>query len=491
MGTLSIINAGVFDGVSDGLADGPVHVADGRIVSVGGPPQPADQVIDARGGTVLPGLIDAHCHAYGISLDMMATESQPLSYVALAAARRLGRALAQNLIPSPRYLWTGAALSQTGGHGDARGPDSETCPCYAHGCEVVDGVDPLRKAVRERFRRGAHAIKIMTSGGVMSLADPIRIPQYSADEIRAVTDEAARRGSYVAAHAYSPEAIRHSIDNGVRSIEHGNLLDAQTATAMAWAGAFLVPTLAAYDAMERRGEQIGMPAVSRHKNREVLESGQRAIELARAAGVSVGFGTDLMGPLEDEQLNGLRLQAEVDGIWTALASATSVNAELIGRPDLGQVAEGCTADLLILTGNIRDDPSVLWSPDSHRTIVQDGRVITNSKTASLADARRPAVRCDCGVLGGCHPDPHRTGRGSVDSLGEVHDEPLGSAHRRHAPAVLVLTDAADQVVAVRGEPVEDRLKVVHLERHVAQPQFVVHRLGRTWFVVRADEARQF
>jgi imidazolonepropionase-like amidohydrolase len=78
MGTLSIINAGVFDGVSDGLADGPVHVADGRIVSVGGLPQPAGQVIDARGGTVLPGLIDAHCHAYGISLDMMAIESQPL-----------------------------------------------------------------------------------------------------------------------------------------------------------------------------------------------------------------------------------------------------------------------------------------------------------------------------------------------------------------------------------------------------------------------------
>jgi imidazolonepropionase-like amidohydrolase len=99
----------------------------------------------------------------------------------------------------------------------------------------------------------------MTSGGVMSLADLIRISQYSADEIRAVTEEAARGGSYVAAHAYSPEAIRHSIDNGVRSIEHGNLLDAQTA-AMASVGAFLVPTLAAYDAIERRGEaRSGLP----------------------------------------------------------------------------------------------------------------------------------------------------------------------------------------------------------------------------------------
>ncbi len=395
MSTLSIINAAVFDGVSDGLADGPVHVADGRIVAVGGPAQPADRVIDARGGTVLPGLIDAHCHAYGIDLDMMAIESRPLSYVALAGARRLAaalargfttvrdpaggdaglaRAIAEGLIPAPRYLWTGPALSQTGGHGDARGPDGETCPCYAHGCEVVDGVDPLRKAVRERFRRGAHAIKLMTSGGVMSLADPIRIPQYSADEIRAVTDEAARRGSYVAAHAYSPEAIRHSIDNGVRSIEHGNLLDTETAAAMAAAGAFLVPTLAAYDAMERRGAEINMAAVSRQKNSEVLDAGRTAIERARAAGVCVGFGTDLMGILEDEQLNGLRLQVEVDGVLTALRSATSVNADLIRHPRLGRVQEGCVADLLILDGNPVDDPAVLWSPATQRTIVQGGQV---------------------------------------------------------------------------------------------------------------------
>jgi imidazolonepropionase-like amidohydrolase len=396
MTTLSIINAGVFDGVSGALTDGPVHVADGRIVSVGGAPQQADQVIDARGGTVLPGLIDAHCHAYGISLDMLSIESTPLSYVALKAAQRLARTLArgfttvrdpaggdagltkaitENLIPSPRYLWTGAALSQTGGHGDARGPDSETCPCYAHGCEVVDGVDPLRKAVRERFRRGAHAIKIMTSGGVMSLSDPIRIPQYSAEEIQAVTAEADRRGSYVAAHAYSPEAIRHSVENGVRSIEHGNLLDEETAKVMAEGGAYLVPTLATYDAMNRRADEVGIAAVSRQKNLEVLESGQRAVELARAAGVPIAFGTDLMGQLEDEQLNGLRLQAEVGGIWAALASATSVNADLIGRPDLGRVAEGCVADLLILDGNVADDPSVVWAAGTTRTIVQGGQVL--------------------------------------------------------------------------------------------------------------------
>jgi len=395
MSTLSIVNGLVFDGVSDELVDGPVYVVGDRIESVGGSAQAADRVIDARGGTVLPGLIDAHCHAYGIDLDMLALESRPLSYIALAAARRLAaslargfttvrdpaggdaglaRAIAEGLIPSPRYLWTGPALSQTGGHGDVRAADSDVCGCSAHSVEVVDGVDPLRRAVRDRFRRGAHAIKIMTSGGVVSLTDPIRIPQYSAEEIRAVTEEASRRGSYVAAHAYSPEAIRHAIDNGVRTVEHGNLLDADTADAMAAAGAFLVPTLATYDAMERRGADLGMAAASRRKNSEVLDAGRRAVELARAADVKVGFGTDLMGILEDEQLNGLRLQIEVDGPGLALRSATSVNAELIGRPDLGRVQAGCVADLLIVDGNPMTDPSVLWATVEHRTVIQCGLV---------------------------------------------------------------------------------------------------------------------
>lgn len=393
--TLSIVNAAVFDGVSGELTDGPVYIVDGRIESVGGAPRPADRTLDARGRTVLPGLIDAHCHAYGIDLDMLALESRPLSYVALAAARRLGaalargfttvrdpaggdaglaRAIAEGLLASPRYLWTGAALSQTGGHGDARAADSDVCGCAAHSTEVVDGVDPLRRAVRDRFRRGAHAIKIMASGGVVSLTDPIRVPQYSPEEIRAVCDEATRRGSYVAAHAYSPEAIRHAIDNGVRSIEHGNLLDAATAEAMAGAGAYLVPTLATYDAMDRRGADVGMATVSRQKNREVLDAGRTAIELARAAGVPVGFGTDLMGALEDEQLNGLRLQVEVDGPLATLRSATSVNADLLGRPDLGRVREGCVADLLIVDGDPLRDPSVLWAGPERRTVVQGGVV---------------------------------------------------------------------------------------------------------------------
>jgi imidazolonepropionase-like amidohydrolase len=389
--SLSIVNAAVFDGESADLVDGPVHVENGRIVDIGGTFH-ADEVIDARGGTVLPGLIDAHFHAYGISLDMLGIEGRPLSYVALAGARRLARtlrrgfttvrdvaggdaglakAIDEGLIPSPRYLYTGAALSQTGGHGDPRGVDSDVCGCHSHATEVVDGVDAIRTAVRDRFRQGAHAIKMMTSGGVMSLADPIRVPQYSAEEIRVATDEAARRGSYVAAHAYSPEAIQHSVVNGVHSIEHGNLLDEATATVMADHEAFLVPTLATYDAISRRGKEVGLAPVSAAKNLEVLDAGANAVRLARAAGVRVGFGTDLMGELEDEQLHGIRLQVEVDGVLDALRAATSSNATLIGRPDLGRVRVGCVADLLVLDGNPFDTPALLWGDD--RTVIQAGR----------------------------------------------------------------------------------------------------------------------
>lgn len=394
--SLTIINAAVFDGVSGQLRDGPVHAVNGVVVAVGQAPEPGAQVIDARGGTVIPGLIDAHFHAYGIELDLLRLHATPLSYLALAAARRLGAALARGfttvrdvaggdpglakairhgLLRSPRYLYTGPGLSQTGGHGDARPGDLDLCACGGHLAEVVDGVDALRRAVRDRFRQGAHAIKIMASGGVISPTDPLRVPQYSPEEIRAVADEAHRRGSYVAAHAYSPEAIVPAVRNGVRTIEHGNLLDADTARCMADHGAYLVPTLVTYDAMQRRGREFGLAPVSQAKNREVLDAGRRAITLAREAGVPVGFGTDLMGPLEDEQLAGLRLQVEVDGALATLQSATSVNAALLGRDDLGRVQPGAVADLIILDGDPLADPSLLWAGPERRTVIQGGRQI--------------------------------------------------------------------------------------------------------------------
>ena len=255
-------------------------------------------------------------------------------------------------------------------------------------CEVVDGVEDLLLAVRHRFRTGATAIKLMTSGGVISPVDPIRVPQYSAAEIRVVTEEAARRGSYATAHAYSPEAIRHSVLNGVRCIEHGNLLDAETARLMAEHDVCLVPTLVTYDAMGRRGTEIGLTEVGAAKDQEVLAAGKNAVTLARDAGVRIGFGTDLMGELEDEQLAGLRLQCEVLGVYEALRSATSTNAALLRREDLGRIAEGACADLVILDGDPFEDPSVLWDGSRNRTVIKAGRVASSSGLSAMPNVPR-------------------------------------------------------------------------------------------------------
>jgi imidazolonepropionase-like amidohydrolase len=396
---VAVINGAIFDGESADLGQGTIHIRDGVIVDISETrPDPDTTVIDAHGGTVTPGLIDAHFHAYAVDLSGLTIEASPLSYVALMAAQRLHRALTRGFTTvrdvaggdpgiakaietgvtrAPRYLYSGPALSQTGGHGDHRPAELDLYACAGpHMTEVVDGVDNLRRATRERLRKGAHVIKIFTSGGVASPTDPLRNPQYSAEEVRAVTEEAARRGSYVAAHALSPEAIVHSVHNGVRSIEHANLLDAPTAAIMADHGAFMVPTLAAYDALDRRGAEVGLSMVSAAKNIEVLDHGRHAIELARAAGVPIGWGSDLMGALEDEQLNGLRAQGEVESPLQLLRSVTSVNATLLRRDDLGRVAVGARADLVIYAGNPLEDPALLWdSGADRRTVVSAGFVV--------------------------------------------------------------------------------------------------------------------
>ncbi len=396
-GNLTITNALIFDGVSNSLRRGNLTLRSGRIHHVDtADPELDPVVLDAAGRTVIPGLIDAHFHAYASDIDGAVTAASPLSYVALKGATRLSAALArgfttvrdvaggdpglanaitEGLFPSPGYFYTGAALSQTGGHGDFSDGDYDVCGAHNHASEVVDGVDEVRRVVRERFRRGAHAIKIMASGGVISPSDPLRIPQYSPEEIQMACSEAARRGSYVCAHAYTAEAVVHAVSNGVRSVEHGNLIDVPAAELMASAGAFLVPTLAAYDAMDRRGSDLGLSRSSQAKNKEVLDAGKIAVGVAREAGVQIGFGSDLMGDLADEQLAGLRLQAEADSVLGVLRSATSVNAQLLQLQDRGRIAAGLRGDLVILDGNPVDDPSVLWDTARPRTVIQGGEVV--------------------------------------------------------------------------------------------------------------------
>jgi len=396
-GDITLKNLQMFDGFSENLIDGDIRIVDGVIKEIGKNLKDSGNTVDLRGKFAMPGLIDNHFHAYGIGLNMFRMETTPRTYTALKGSVRLSRALrrgfttvrdvaggdiglasaiSEGLIDSPNYFYTGPALSQTGGHGDARPLDMEFDLCCSQPTcsEVVDGVENLRIAVRDRFRLGAHAIKIMASGGVVSLTDPIRIPQYSAEEILAVTEEAARRGSYVIAHAYSPEAIRHAVENGVRSIEHGNLIDEKTAQYMAKMEAVLVPTLVTYFAMSKEGKSLGMSEGSLAKNHEVLEKGKRAVELATQAGVLIGFGTDLMGDLESYQLEGLRHQAEVQSSIELLRSITSNNAAILGKSNLGNLKPGANGDLVVFSKNPIEHPSILWE-DSSRIIVKAGRVV--------------------------------------------------------------------------------------------------------------------
>ncbi|WP_291279882.1 amidohydrolase family protein [Galactobacter sp.] len=393
-GSLVLTNAQVWDGKQQGFSQRDVIIEDGFVVD--SPRGTPDNIVDAADSWVIPGLIDAHFHAYATSMDGLEIERGPLSFAAINGSVRLAKALNRGfttvrdvaggdiglqravdagIFASPRYLFTGSALSQTGGHGDPRSAHVDICFSHGHMCEVVDGVDNLRVAVRERLRTGAHAIKVMTSGGVFSLTDPLAIPQYSDEELRAVTDEATRRGSYVTAHSYSVEAVRHSIENGVRCIEHGNLIDAATAERMSELRSVLVPTLSAYDAMNRRGADLGLNQTSLTKNLEVLSHGQEAIQMALAAGVRIGFGTDLMGDLEDDQLRGVELQVEAIGAADTLHAMTVGNAQVLRDPRLGTLSVGGVGDAVVLKGNPLEEPSVLWDEASHTQVIQRGRVV--------------------------------------------------------------------------------------------------------------------
>ena len=378
-----------------------VLVADDRVVEVseGSLRAPGARRIDVGGRTLMPGLIDAHVHAVLTSMDLAALEHKPVTLVAQEArvvlegmlARGftsvrdaggadwgLAQAVERGLIRGPRLFFSGRVLSQTGGHGDftRRADHPQLCACgiqttgFSH---VADGVDAVRKAAREELRRGAHQVKLMASGGVASPTDPIWNLQYSEDEMRTIVEEARSFRTYAMAHAYTAEAIARAIRSGVRTIEHGNLIDAATARLMAERGAFLVPTLVTYFKIEELGRALGFPAVSQRKVKDVLDAGLASLEIARDAGVPMGFGTDLLGETHLHQNQEFAIRARVLSPLEVLRSATLVNAEILGRKgDLGVVRPGALADLLVVDGDPLADVALLAEPEKNLVAVMKG-----------------------------------------------------------------------------------------------------------------------
>jgi len=299
----------------------------------------------------------------------------------------LAQASESGLIDAPRIFPAGKALSQTGGHGDfrARSDQLESCACsfrIASISRVVDGVDDVRRAARDELTKGATQIKVMASGGVASPNDPIGNTGYSMDELRAIVAEADAWETYVMAHAYTPKAIRRAVEAGVRTIEHGNLVDEETARLLRQKDVFVVPTLITYDMLSSEGPELGLPAESIAKIDDVRLVGREAIAMLHRVGVRMGYGSDLLGESHVHQSEELRIRSEIVGNLEALRSATTVAADIVQRRGrLGIIAPGAIADLLVVDGDPLKDISVLAGQGERlQAIVKDGRFMKNELT---------------------------------------------------------------------------------------------------------------
>ncbi len=393
------------DDVIDGME---VLVEDGTIKEVSDRPISASAATRVPIGkrTLMPGLIDCHIHIVLTEVNLRMLEDVPLTLLSakgwasmramlmrgFTTLRDTGgadwgmkAAVEQGLFEGPRLYIAGQPLSQTGGHADHRRRTQATwgCACCSglnFTSRVADGVPEVVKAVRDELRKGADHIKIMVSGGVASPSDPLESLQYRMDEIEAAVEEATRWGTYVCAHAYSAKAIERAVKGGVRTIEHGNMIDPPTADLMAERGAYAVPTLVTYDSMKRRAREFGMSEVSLAKNEKVLAAGLKSLEIFQEAGVQIGFGSDLLGQLQVDHCNEFTIRAEAMKPQDVIRSATLVNAEIVrAEGKLGEISPGAYADLLVVDGDPYREVSVFRNDGSRLSaIIVRGQFVKNT-----------------------------------------------------------------------------------------------------------------
>lgn len=400
------LNANVLDTVEgEVLPDRSVLVEDGKIKEISEDPIKAEdaQRLDLKGRYLMPGLCDAHVHVTALTANFPQLKRESPFYVAARSAEilkgmlmrgfttvrdaggcdyGLARAVDEDRLVGPRVLFCGHALSQTGGHGDMRGTGEQTfdqCFCCAGLGLVCDGVPEVRRAAREEIRRGAHHIKIMASGGVSSPLDRIDSTQFALEEVAAIVEEAEAANLYVMAHAYTARAIDRLLELGVRTIEHGNLLNDDTCTKFKQHDAYLVPTLVVYDALAKEGVEAGLPPQVEAKIYDVLDAGSVALEIAYRHGVPLVFGTDLLGQMHRRQLDEFHIRKEVAPPADLIRSATTTAATATQREgEFGIVAEGARADLLVLSENPLDDITVLTRPDEMLlAIMKEGKLYKN------------------------------------------------------------------------------------------------------------------
>ncbi len=411
-------NVRIFDGKSDTLS-APSHVLirGNRIEKISADPIPTDRradtvLIDGGGRTLMPGLIDAHVHTMMESMPLMKGLTSDIGYVNLVAARAaekqllrgfttvrdlggaalgLKAAIDEGLHAGPRIYPSGATVSQTGGHGDFRLPNEvpqDTAAPLSYmeksGMTIIaDGPDEVLKRVREQLRNGATQIKLMAGGGVSSNYDPLDVTQYTPAELAAAVSAAENWGTYVTVHAYTPKAIRAAVEAGVKCLEHGQLIDEETAALLAekdiwWC---LQPFLD--DPATPSSFPEGSP--NRIKQLEMFAGTEAAYQLAKKYKIKTAFGTDNLFNPSNAAAQGGQL-AKLAKWYTpaeVLCMATSQNAELLamcGRRNpypgkLGVVEEGALADLILVDGNPLEDLDLVADPEKNfLVIMKDGKI---------------------------------------------------------------------------------------------------------------------
>ena len=385
-----------------------VRITDGKIAEIGSSVKANKDSIEIplNGKTLMPGLCDAHVHVTAYTADFAKLKATSPFYVGIKAFEIMGGMLArgfttvrdaggadhglanaveENPTAAPRLLFCGHALSQTGGHGDMRRPGEVSlhqCFCCSGMGHVCDGITEVLRAAREEIRRGATHLKIMASGGVSSPTDRITSTQFTEEELRAIVNEANAANIPVMAHAYTARAINRALKCGVKSIEHGNLLDQGSVDLMLDDDRFLVPTLVIYHALVQEGTEAGLSADMVQKTWEVLDAGLDALKLAYQQNVNIAFGTDLLGIMHRRQLEEFTLRSPVVPNDDLLRQATCNAARLFNMEDqIGQVKEGLLADLIVIDGDPLDDITALTTPEtSLKMVMKEGQVCINNLT---------------------------------------------------------------------------------------------------------------
>ena len=357
--------------------------------------------IDLGGRVLMPGLIDAHVHVVAAMANIALNSLQPDALAAYRAGqvmhgmlmrgfttvrdlagadRGLADAQALGLLTGSRLVICGKALSQTGGHSDSRSRSDDRAPVGRRvGTlgRLVDGVDAVRRAAREELRAGADFIKVMANGGVASPNDPIHMLQFSRDELKAAVEEASNLGTYVSAHLYTDEAIRRAVECGVRSLEHCNLIRPDTARLAVEHGCYAVPTLITYEKLAVDGAKYGLSPDSVAKIETVRRGGLESLDIMRGAGLTMAYGSDLLGEMHVHQSGEFELRSRVLPKIEVLRSATTVAAWVCGLEGRAGIVEpGADADLLVLDGNPLDDWGVLEDQGARIPgIMQAGRFV--------------------------------------------------------------------------------------------------------------------